>query len=425
MVKFGTFAESSDLHQINIPLRKEVSISESEFIVLMAFLMSNVALCIDAILPALTNIGQSLQHANTTDLQLMVTMIFLGLGVGELFFGTLSDALGRKPLIYVGVGIFLLASLMCVTATNLEIMLVGRTLQGIGLSAPRTISVAIIRDLYQGARMARIMSFIKAIFIVIPMVAPLLGQLILHAFHWQAIFYFQVLFIGMGVAWFSIRQKETLPKTQRSLLDRKIFRNGALSYFSYRDTVIYTIIAGLVEGGFILYLSNSPQIFQEQYQMVNEFPYIFAGLSLVLGLSIFCNGSMVMRFEMRQLVQVSFYFSSLSALLYLVLFPVGSNPSLPFLLFFLSIQFLALGFIFGNLSAMAMRPLGHIAGIGAALYSFMSMTIAVLISVGMGQFMGESVCPLFLGFLLTGGLSILLLYRTKEELPRPANRLQT
>ncbi len=396
-------------------MTKQASISELEFILLMAFLMSNVALCIDAILPALPHIGQALHHANTTDLQLMITMIFLGLGTGELFFGTLSDALGRKPIVYVGVGIFLGASILCVAATSLEMMLIGRVLQGVGLSAPRTISIAVIRDLYSGSNMARIMSFIKAIFIVVPMIAPLLGQWILNAFNWQAIFYFQLIFIGLTVVWFSLRQRETLPKEKRKFLQRSIFSEGVRAYFSLRNTVLYTLIAGLVEGSFILYLSNSQQIFQEQYLMVNEFPYIFAGLSFVLGLATFFNGAMVMRYGMKSLVTISLYLSTIGALIYVLLFKDGINPSLWILLSFLTIQFLTLGFIFGNLSAMAMRPLGHMAGIGAAIYSFLSMVIGVLISVAIGRFIVDSTLPVFLGLVVTGVLSLSLMRFAQES----------
>ena len=390
-------------------------LAEFEFIALMAMLMSNVAFSIDAILPALTAIGVSIQQAGSSDMQLIITMMFLGLGIGELLFGTLSDSFGRKPIIYGGVGIVILATFICATANNLEMMLIGRVLQGIGLSAPRTVSVAIIRDKYKGDSMARIMSFIMAIFILIPMIAPLLGQLILDNFNWQAIFYFQLIFVSITVIWFKFRQKETWPKEQRIKLSKSLFFDGIRMYFNVRSTVVYTFISGLIEGVFILYLSASKQIFQDQYHLIAEFPYVFAALSLVLGLSTFFNGSLVVKLGMKKLVNWSLYLFSFSSLTYLLIFNRAENPVLAVLLLFLSIQFLSLGFIFGNLSALAMRPIGHIAGVGAALYSFVSMLMGVLIAMFVGSFIETSVMPLFVGFLIAGLLSLLLLKLVKEE----------
>ena len=223
------------------------NISELEFITLMAFLMANVALSIDAILPGLTNIGQAFNRGNNTDLQLIITMIFLGLGIGQLFFGPLSDSFGRKPIINAGGATFLFASVIAVTATSLEMMLLGRLLQGIGLSAPRSVSISIIRDLYDGNYMARIMSFVSAIFILVPMVAPILGQVIINAYHWQAVFYFQMFFILVILVWFGLRQKETLPEINRIKLTKHLFVDGTKAFFNYKESVC------------LLYTSPSPR----------------------------------------------------------------------------------------------------------------------------------------------------------------------
>ncbi|MEM1321096.1 MAG: multidrug effflux MFS transporter [Bacteroidota bacterium] len=390
-------------------------ISELEFIALMAFLMSNVALSIDAILPALTQIGESLSRADDGRLQLVVTMIFLGLGLGELVFGTLSDSIGRKPIVFAGVALFMLASLVCVTANSLEGLLLGRVLQGIGLSAPRTVSMAIIRDVHSGDKMARIMSFIGTIFILIPMIAPILGQFILKAFNWQAIFYFQLIFISVTVGWFGLRQRETLLPERRIPFSKTLFIDGFKEFLRFRNTLIYTFVAGVIEGSFILYLSSSKYIFQDQYQMVDEFPYIFAALAFAFGLATFFNGSLVTRIGMRKLVDRALYGFILSPLLYLLLFFSSSNPSLVIVMAFLAMQFLCLGFIFGNLSALAMQPIGHIAGIGAALFSFTTMSTAVVLAIVMGQFIADTALPLFISFFSTGLCAFLLLRWRKED----------
>ena len=184
--------------------------SQLEFVALMASLMSVVALTIDALLPALDVIGAAIGVTDIVNNQLLIIMIFLGLGVGPLIFGPLSDSLGRKPVVYMGFGIFFIGSVICVLANSLEVMIIGRILQGVGLSAPRTISIAIIRDMYSGDYMARIMSFVTVVFILVPIIAPALGKFILDAYNWQGIFYVQVLISILVCLWFWRRQPETL-----------------------------------------------------------------------------------------------------------------------------------------------------------------------------------------------------------------------
>ena len=180
----------------NIPIAtKKRGTSQIEFILLMACLMSIVALSIDTILPALKPIGLSVGTANAGENQLLITMIFLGLGFGQLIFGPISDSFGRKPVVYIGFAVFVLASFLCIAAPNIEIMVVGRILQGIGLSASRSISIAMIRDRFEGDYMAKIMSFVVTIFILVPIIAPTLGKFLLDNYGWESIFYSQLLFV--------------------------------------------------------------------------------------------------------------------------------------------------------------------------------------------------------------------------------------
>lgn len=393
---------------------KTTDISELEFIAMMAFLMSNVALSIDGILPGLADIGVALNHTNSNDLQGIITMIFLGLGIGQLFFGTLSDSLGRKPIVYAGVITFSLATIIVVNATSLEMMLFGRFIQGVGLSAPRSVSVSIIRDLYKGDNMARIMSFITVIFILVPMIAPILGQWILDVFYWQAIFYFQMIFTIVTVIWFALRQRETVTDGNRLKLTKSLFLDGAKEFFKHRDTVVYTIISGFMTGSFMVYLSTSKQIFQDQYGMVSEFVYIFGGISFFLGLATFFNGSIVIRYGMKKLATIALYTFTFSALSYCLLFFSSSNPSIYIIMAFIATQFLCIGFIFGNVRALAMQPIGHIAGVGASLNGFISTIMAVPIAVYIGHFIDTTALPLFIGFLSCGLISIACLYLLKH-----------
>jgi len=160
-----------------------------EFIILMASLMAIVALAIDALLPAMSTISAELNSANSNDNKRLITMIFLGLGSGQLVFGPLSDSFGRKPIVYIGFSIFVIASLICIFSPTMEWMIAGRILQGVGLAAPRTIAITVIRDTYKGDFMAKIMSFITTIFILVPVVAPVMGKFILIHYDWKGIFY--------------------------------------------------------------------------------------------------------------------------------------------------------------------------------------------------------------------------------------------
>ena len=390
-------------------------LSELEFIALMAFLMSNVAFAIDAVLPALADIGLALEVSDNNQLQYIVTFLFLGLGLGELLFGTLSDSFGRKPIVYIGVGIFILASFIVVFAPSLEIFLLGRFIQGIGLSASRSVSIAIIRDTYKGDKMARIMSFIMTIFMLIPMLAPLLGQVILNSYNWQAIFYFQLFFISITIVWFGFRQKETLIESKRIPISKGLFIDGLKEYFRYKTTIMYMAIAGIVQGTFIAYLSASQQVFQIQYGLVNEFVYIFGGLALAMGFSSLLNGIFVEKYGMLKLVNISLYGFTFSALIYIFLFGINTNPSVAVLIAFLAIQFLFIGLVFGNLSALAMQPIGHIAGIGAAIYNFISLFLAVIVATLIGMFIENTAVPLFIGFFLSGIFSIVSIQQTSQK----------
>lgn len=384
--------------------------SRLEFIALMASLMSIVALSIDALLPALEHIGVSIGIKDSTDNQLLVTMIFLGLGFGQLIFGPISDSLGRKPVIYMGFAVFVIASFICVTATSIEVMVVGRILQGIGLSAPRTISIAMVRDSFSGDYMAKIMSFIVVIFILVPVVAPAIGKIILDAYGWKAIFNSQLIVGFLIMVWLWRRQPETLLIEKRTKFRFSLFIDGAKEFLKFRQAIIFTLISGFVTGSFMVYLSASQHIFQDQYGLREEFPYIFAGLAIAVGFATFLNGTFVMRFGMLKLVSIFSIIFTLIPLLYISLYYHNElNPSITVFLIFCGLVFFSLGFLFGNLRALAMQPVGHIAGVGAAINGFVSTVMAVPIATFIGSFVTETALPMFIGFFVCGSLCVLLL----------------
>ena len=372
--------------------------------------MSVTALSIDALLPALGVIGKEIGTVTTADNQLLVTMIFVGLGIGPLVFGPMSDATGRKPSVYLGFVIFIIASLICVSAESLEVMILGRILQGVGLAAPRTICIAIIRDLFEGDYMARIMSFVTVVFLLIPIIAPAMGKFVLNHYDWKGIFYVQI-FISLLVAcWFWLRQVETLKPEHKIPFSVQRISKGFIETVRHKETMGYTLISGFVVGSFLVYLSASQQIFEIQYGLVDQFPYIFAGLAIAIGAAIFLNGTFVIRFGMKKMVTFSLYGFFAVSLLYVIIFNSNPHPPIAVLVGFFALQFFFIGFLFGNVRALAMQPVGHIAGIAAAITGFISTLMAVPISIIIGRFVEFSTLPLFIGFSVCSFIAICILF---------------
>ena len=384
-----------------------------EFVALMASLMAVVALAIDAVLPALNIIGRSVGVTAVADNQLIITMIFLGLGFGPLLFGPISDSLGRKPVVYLGFIFFIIASILCVSAESLSVLITARVMQGVALSAPRTISIAMVRDTYSGDHMARVMSFVTVVFMLVPIIAPALGKLILDTYGWEAIFYVQIIFAIVVALWFWQRQPETLRVEKRIPLSFSLFTNGTRELMQHKKTIGYTLITGFIVGSFLVYLSTAQQVFQEQYGLKDEFPYIFAGIALSIATATFLNGSLVLKYGMHQLITISLIAYFITSLAYVFLFYGKPNPSITVLLVFFGIQFFAISFLFGNLKSAAMQPIGHIAGIGSALTGCISTVMSVPISTYIGRFVTTTTLPLFIGFSVCGALALMVLVYLK------------
>ncbi|WP_282043379.1 multidrug effflux MFS transporter [Winogradskyella flava] len=389
--------------------------SQFEFVVLMAALMSIVALSIDAVLPALPMIGDYLSVSDPLDNPKLITSIFLGLGIGQLIFGPLSDSFGRKPIVYMGFLLFIVASIICITTKSFEMMLFGRVLQGIGLASPRTMCIAMVRDSYDGDYMAKILSIVVMVFILVPIVAPTLGQFLMNHYSWKFIFSFTLVFGLLVMLWFWLRQPETLKEKYRIPYRLSIFKTGTVQFFKIKSAVIYTLLSGFITGSFMVYLSTSQQIFEKQYDLAEEFPLIFASLAISVGLATFMNSQLVVRFGMRRIVHIAMWSFILTSLVFIILFRAGNNPSIEVLVTFFAIQFFTIGFLFGNLRALAMQPMGHIAGIGSALNGFISTVMAVPIANYIGSFVVDSVTPLFMGFLVCGLISIALFYYNSDK----------
>ena len=389
------------------PGNQKAKPSYVEFVVLMSMMMSLTALSIDAMLPALPQIGNELNVQNPNSRQLVISIIFLGLALGQLFFGPLSDKTGRKPAIYAGYAVYIAGAFISVFAFSFPILLLGRFLQGVGVSAPRAVTLALIRDRFEGRAMARVMSFIMTTFILVPMIAPSLGQAILLFSGWRAIFGSFILLAIITLVWFALRMPETLPEGNRAPFSMRHIITATREILKTRTALGYTVSAGLVSGAFIGYLNSSQQIFQEQYALGELFPIFFAIVAFSIGVASLINTRLVIRFGMRFLVSWSLLLIfGLSLVAFVIALLSAGQPPLWLFMTYIMMAFFCVGILFGNQNSLAMEPLGHMAGIGAAVVGSLSTLISMPLGTIIGQSYNGTILPLIVGMAVLTGLSI-------------------
>lgn len=387
-----------------------------EFIAMMALVTSMVALSIDAMLPALGAIASELDAPSPNDRQWIIAALFLGFGVAQTIYGPLSDSLGRKPVIYFGFVLFLVGCGISLVAEDFQSMLIGRFVQGFGAAAPRTVSMAVIRDRCHGDEMARVMSLIMSVFILVPAVAPSVGQGILLFAGWRAIFGLFAVLAVIALFWFGLRQPETLPPERRSSLRLNSLWWAFREVLRSRVAVGYTLATGLLFGSFVGYLGSSQQIMQELYQTGELFPLYFAILALAIGAASYANAKLVMRFGMRRLFaggQMALAGLSL-AFLVIALMADGVPPFWSFMAYMLP-AFFAIGLLFGNGNALAMEPLGHVAGMAAAVIGSLSTLMSVVLGALIGQLFNDTVLPLVSAFAGFSALALAIVRRAERD----------
>lgn len=392
-----------------------------EFTLLMAALMSLTALSIDTMLPALPAMGNDLQVLQANDIQLIISTLILGLSLGQLFFGPLSDSLGRKPSLVAGIALFIVGCAFCLLGERFGTVLAGRMIQGIGAAGPRLVVVALIRDRFEGRTMAKVMSSIMSIFIVIPAIAPAIGQGILSLAGWRTIFGMLLALATIVLAWFVWRQPETLmPGSRIPFSTARIIRAFG-EVCRNRVSIGYTMVAGLIMGAFLGYLNSAQQIFQGIYGLGSLFPIYFGVLALALGCASFFNARIVMRFGTRKIVNGAMRTMAVLSLVYAIMvFRMGGFSALWLLMAFLVVTFFCIGFLFGNLNAIAMKPMGHIAGTASAVVGSFSSIMAVPLAVLIGRYYDGTILPLIIGFAALSILSLFVVYwADRPEKSRP------
>lgn len=392
----------------NMALSAKPIIPQLELTVLTATLMSMVAISIDALLPALGFIAKGFALVDGNETQLVISALFLGLALGELISGPFSDSLGRKPVLFTGLAVYFLGTLISYFSSDLNQLLMGRFIQGLGVAGPYISAVSLVRDQYKGRDMAKIMSLVMMIFVLVPAIAPAIGQAVLFVSDWRGIFVLYAAYGAMVLLWIVLRLPETLPKDHRIPFSVNGFLIGFKVVVTHKVTMTLTVSMGCLFGCLVGYLNSSQQIFQERFLVGNMFSVYFGGLALLLGAASLVNSKIVQRLGMYMLSVRALGTIVLSSFVF-VLVQMFMTPNLWMFFIYMSIIFFCFGLIFGNVNAMSMEPMGDNAGIASAVIGSMSSIMSLIIGTTIGQFYDGTVLPIAVGFSIAGTVSFSLL----------------
>lgn len=389
-----------------------------EFTAMLALLFATIAFSIDAMLPALPAIAAELSPDAVNNAQLVLSFFVLGMGVGTLFVGPISDAIGRKITIAWGFALYVVGSALAWYGAGLEFLLIARFLQGLGASAPRVVGMALVRDLYAGREMARIMSFVMMVFMVVPALAPLVGQLIIGSFGWRAIFLAYILFAFVSLSWVSFRQAETLTPADRRPMTAANLWSGLREVLSAAEVRVYILVMSLGFGQMFALLSSIQPIFDTTYGLGHSFPLWFAGIAAFSAISSFINSRFVMRVGMRKLAAIAYACATVLSLVAWVLIGTGMvSGMISFAVFYIwavSVFFIA-GLTFGNLNALAMQKLGHIAGMATSVITAISTVAAAFIAGPVGLAYNGTAVPAIIGAVVCSALSYWLMHWSEKR----------
>lgn len=371
-------------------------LSRTEFVALLAMMFATVAVSIDAMLPALPAIGAELSPDTPNSAQFILSAFVLGLGLGTFFTGPLSDALGRKPVILCGFALFLVGSFLAWLGTSLELTLVGRVIQGLGAAAPRIVGLAIVRDLYKGREMAQIMSLATMIFTLFPAVGPLIGSLIIAFSDWRGIFAAFILFGVILSSWTALRLPESLASDSQRPLQAHLLVEAFTTMMRTRVARIAMIVQSLCMGALFSTLILVQPIYDVTFGRAESFPLWFGLVALISASGAAVNALLVVRIGMKTMVTTTLAMQaamSLGIVVAELILPAGTALFALFVVFQTTLFFMA-GTTLGNLQALAMEPLGHIAGLVASVMGGVSTIFGVMIGATAGQLFAGNIWPL-------------------------------
>lgn len=382
-------------------------LGRSEIIAMVAAMIAINATAIDIMLPGMQVIGAALGEADENRRQLVVTAYLLGFGTLQLLFGPLSDRLGRRRPLLLGLAVYAAAALAAILVERFAMLLALRFLQGAGAAASVVVAIAFVRDLFGGRQMAEVMSLVMMVFMITPVVAPIAGQLIMLSGEWRLVFMFMAAVGGLVGLWVGTRMPETLPPERRRPFTLGVIIAGFALVAGQRTSACYILATASILGALFAFIGSSPQIYAGLYGMGVWFPLAFAAVASAMALGSFANSRLVRRLGMRRMGHSALLgFLALS----LVLTGLAARGPVPLWLYLplFAATMLCFAGIGSNFGAIAMEPLGHVAGTAASAQGFTQMILGASLGAAIGQRFDGTVLPLVSGFALLAAVALAL-----------------
>ncbi len=394
--------------------RASITASRAELIAIIAMMAATVAFATDAMLPAFPDISADLSPNDPNRAQLVIASFMVGLGVGTLFAGPLCDAFGRQAITIAGTVIIIFFAIVSALTQSLEVLLVARFLQGMGSAGPRVASMAIVRDLFRGREMARILSFVILVFTLAPVFAPSIGWLLTQGFGWRSIFASFAVFSIISTGWLMLRLPETLPHKERRSLRARELADGLLEVFSNRQVMLAIGCQSLVFAVLMSTLLSSQQVFDKVFDRGAGFPLWFALMAALAAGASVMNAAIVVRVGMRKVVRMALLVHSSITAMFLLAMIIGVLPAswlFPVGFLWCTSVFQLAGFALGNINAIAMEPMGHMAGLAASIITSVATIASIVIAAPVGQAFDGTLVPLTSATFVLTALALLLAHR--------------
>ncbi|KGM35282.1 multidrug effflux MFS transporter [Inquilinus limosus] len=388
----------------------------AEFVGLIAFMMALISLSIDNLLPAFGAIQADLGIADANALQYVLTAYMAGFGVMQLIYGPISDVIGRRPTLMIGLTVYTVGSILAIVAHGFEWLLIARVVQGMGAAAARVLTVTIVRDRFSGREMARVMSLTMMVFIIVPIFAPAIGQAFLFLGGWHAIFVSMLVLALVQIVWFNLRMPETLHPEYRKRLSPSAIGSAMRRCVTTRVSIGYASAMGLMMGALMSYLGSSQAIFEtDVYALGTYFPMAFGLIAMVMGFASFLNSRLVRRLGMRRLSHTGILgFVAVGALQVVFAFAFGGKPPLFLFGAVLAANMFLFSLTVPNFNAMAMEPLGDVAGTASSVFGSYTTIVSAILGAVVGQAFDGTVVPLAFGYFGLGLLALLIVLWTER-----------